>query len=388
MAFPHSLDLPPVGRIGSYDVLGRIASGGMSDIFLARAISGELVVVKRVLAHASHDARFRTSLEQEANLLLGLEHPGLCRIIELGSDDGMLFVAMELVHGVDLRKLTAASGGSLPVEIAARIASDVAAALHHAHHAVDAQGRPMNVVHRDVTPENVIIGFDGRVKLLDFGIAKATTHAQMTQQGELKGKFPYMPPEQYEGRPLDGRADVFALGACLYEALVGVSLFDRPSEFEIVAAIVSLEPAPGPRAAREDVPIALDAIVARALAKKRQERFPSARELREALETFLAGRETSVTADELAEYTRALFPQEAFAGPPLDRAPLRRTVRDDESTKPRELADRVSQNEELDEAERAVERAARRRTFGIVVGVSILVLAAVAMLVRGLSPPG
>jgi serine/threonine protein kinase len=387
VGFPQSLDLPPIGRIGSYDVLGRIASGGMSDIFLARSIEGEIVVVKRILAHASHDQRFRVSLEQEANLLLGLEHPGLCRIIELGSDDGMLFVAMELVHGVDLRKLAQESGGTLPIEIAARIASDVAAALHHAHHAVDAQGRPMNVIHRDVTPENILIGFDGHVKLLDFGIAKATTHAQMTQQGELKGKFPYMPPEQYEGRPLDGRADVFALGACLYEALTGVSLFDRPSEFETVAAIISLEPAPPVRATRDDVPVALEAIVARALAKKRQERFISARELRDALETFLEGRESSVSPEELGEYTRALFPQESFAGPKLDRAPLRRTVREDEATRPRDITSRVTLSEELDEAERAIGRSATQRKVAIIVVVVLLVLGALAMLSKGLSAP-
>jgi serine/threonine protein kinase len=387
VAFPQSFDLPPIGRIGSYDVLGRIASGGMSDIFLGRSIEGELVVVKRILSHASHDKRFRTSLEQEANLLLGLEHPGLCRIIELGNDDGMLFVAMELVHGVDLRKLTQESGGSLPIEIASRIAADVAAALHHAHHAVDANGRPMNVIHRDVTPENILIGFDGHVKLLDFGIAKATTHVQMTQQGELKGKFPYMPPEQYEGRPLDGRADVFALGACLYEALVGVSLFDRPSEFETVAAIVSLEPAPLVRAARDDVPVALEAIVARALAKKRQERFLSAREIRDALETFLEGRETSVTPQELSEYTRALFPQEAFSGPNLDRAPLRRSVRDDETGRPRDITARVTLSEELDEAEREIGRSASRRKVAIFLVFAVIFLGAVAMLARGLAHP-
>ncbi len=388
MAFPQSLDLPPIGRIGSYDVLGRIASGGMSDIFLARSIAGELVVVKRILAHASHDPRFRVSLEQEAKLLLGLEHPGLCRIFELGSDDGTLFVAMELVHGVDLRALVTHADGALPIEIAARIASDVAAALHHAHHAVDAEGRPMNVVHRDVTPENILIGFDGHVKLLDFGIAKATTHAQMTQQGELKGKFPYMPPEQYEGRALDGRADVFALGACLYEALAGVALFDRPSEFEIVANIVSPEPAPGVREARADVPVALEAIVSRALEKKRNERFPSARELRLALETFLEGRETSVSAAELSEYTRALFPQASFTGPKLDRTPLRRSVREDETSRPTDVAARVSLSEELDEAERAVASSAKRRTIAVVLTIIALVLVATAMLIRGLTPPG
>lgn len=366
-------------------MLGRIASGGMSDIFLARSIEGRLVIVKRILMHASHDQRFRTSLEQEANLLLGLEHPGLCQIFELGNDDGMLFVAMELVHGVDLRRLTVESGGSLPIEIAARIASDVAAALHHAHHAVDANGRPMNVIHRDVTPENILIGFDGHVKLLDFGIAKATTHAQMTQQGELKGKFPYMPPEQYEGRPLDGRADVFALGACLYEALVGVSLFDRPSEFETVAAIVSLDPAPPVREARDDVPVALEAIVARALAKKRQERFISARDMRDALETFLEGRETSVTSGELAEYTRALFPQESFSGPNLDRSPLRRAVREDEVSRPRDITARVTLAEELDEAERAIGRSATQRKVVMLLVLVLLVLGAGFMLFRGLS---
>jgi serine/threonine-protein kinase len=260
-----------------------------------------------------------------------LRHPSICAIYEFGEEDESFFLAMEYVDGVSLRDLAdrAQSQGGLPVEVAVKIIADVAGALHHAHTAPGDDGEPLGIVHRDVTPENIMVSFDGTVKLIDFGVAKARTQTLHTQKGELKGKFAYMSPEQYQGGALDGRADVFSLGVCLYEALLGGTLFARESEFETVAAILFGESPGSVRASRADVPEAVDAIARRAIEKDREARFETAAEMQLALLRYLAASDALVRDIDVAEWVTGLFPERAAEGPKLDRSPIRRTLRDD-----------------------------------------------------------
>jgi serine/threonine-protein kinase len=329
------LRLAPVGTIGRYEILGRLAVGGMAEIFLARETGPRSahreLVVKRILPQASGNETHVESFVHEATLCMRLRHPSICAIYEFGEEDESFFLAMEYVDGVSLRDLAdrAQVEGGLPVPVAVKIIADVAGALHHAHTACGDDGAPLGIVHRDVTPENVMVSFDGAVKLIDFGVAKARTQTHLTQKGELKGKFAYMSPEQYQGGALDGRADVFSLGVCLYEALLGGTLFARETEFETVAAILFGESPGSVRASRADVPEAVDAIARRAIEKDRDARFETAGEMQLELLRYLAACDALVRDVDVAAWVRRLFPERTVEGPKLDRSPIRRTLRDD-----------------------------------------------------------
>jgi serine/threonine-protein kinase len=252
---------------------------------------------------------------------MNLNHPNLCTIYEFGSQDNEYFIAMEWVFGVSItqmhKHLFDQNQSGIEPRIVARIACDVADALHYAHQARDAEGNPLRLVHRDVTPDNVMVSFDGKVKLLDFGVAKAASQRQKTEAGMLKGKFAYMSPEQYQGKELDGRADVFSLGACMYEAVTGLALFHRASEYETMGAIMADEPPPRAKEAKETLPSALDDIIARALSKSRDTRYRSAGELQTALDRFLSGA-MSTRAPEVASYVGRLCAELKAAGPSVD----------------------------------------------------------------------
>lgn len=323
--------LTPVGKIGRYDVIGRLAMGGMAEIFLARESGPQTVerhvVVKRVLPHVAEDARASDMFVHEARLCMNLSHPNICPIYEFGDAGGSFFLAMEWVRGVSLRELLDRVKGPLPIPLLVRVFADIAAALHHAHTRTDASGQPLSIVHRDVTPENIMIGFDGVPKLLDFGVAKAATQKHKTEAGNLKGKFAYISPEQYQGHALDGRSDVFSLGVCMYEALTGKNIYDRASEYETVAAIVLDPEVPSVRESRADVPDELDAIVRRAMAKERDERTGSADAVQEALLAFASAHGTSQRHADVARTVRALVPDLAEAPPELDRRPPTQTGR-------------------------------------------------------------
>jgi serine/threonine-protein kinase len=199
----------------------------------------------------------------------------------------------------------------------ARIACDVADALYYAHEARDPEDRPLKLVHRDVTPDNIMVSFDGKVKLLDFGVAKAASQRQKTEAGMLKGKFAYMSPEQYQGKELDGRADVFSLGACMYEAVTGLALFHRASEYETMGAIMADDPPPRAKEAKPNLSSTLDEIIARALSKDRATRFASAAELHAALERYLS-QGTPTRAPEVSGYVSRLCAELKAAGPGVD----------------------------------------------------------------------
>ncbi|MDW8246204.1 MAG: serine/threonine-protein kinase [Sandaracinaceae bacterium] len=315
---------PKVGQIGNYELLGRLAFGGMAEIFLARESGPEasprLVVIKRVLTHVAADPRFVGMFQDEARLAMHLQHPNICHVYAFGMDGNTPYLVMEWVNGMPLSKIIrrARSMGGMDVAIAVKVASHVADALDAAHHAIDPlTGTPLGIVHRDVSPHNIMIGFDGVVKLLDFGIAKASIHSNRTEAGVIKGKFAYMAPEQCLGESVDGRADVFALGICLYEMIEGTNPFRRSSEFDTMRAIVYEEPLPL-RELRPDISPELEAIVHRALAKRVEDRFASAGEMHLALEEELLRMGEVVPGARIAKTMRELFTEESRSGPKLE----------------------------------------------------------------------
>ncbi|MBX3273746.1 MAG: protein kinase [Sandaracinaceae bacterium] len=317
------LDVPKIATYGNYELLGRIAYGGMAEIFLARELGGDgarrMVVVKRVLPHVAEDPHFVDMFRDEARLAMQLNHPHICHVYSFGEAEGTYYLAMEWVNGVPLSKIIrrARDHGGIPIEIAARIIAQVAEALDYAHRATDAGGEPLGIVHRDVSPQNVMVSFDGVVKLLDFGIAKATSHSTRTEAGVIKGKFAYMSPQQCVGEPIDARADIFALGICLFEAVAGKNPFRRKTEFETMTKIVG-DPTPDLLMRRHDAPEALAVVTERALMKQPERRYQTAGEMQMALEQVIASRGTFVTSARLSEYVTALFPEELRDGPILD----------------------------------------------------------------------
>lgn len=319
-------EITPIARLGRYELLGRMAIGGMAEIYLARerfeSLGSRQLVVKVMRLELEGQAEYHTMFLHESQVALRLSHPNICHVYECGIEEGRCFIAMEHVHGVtwrELQKRSALTGTRMPVPVIVKIAAQVAEALHSAHHTKDAAGRPLNVVHRDVSPQNVMIAFDGVVKLLDFGVAHARTERAFERSGTIQGKFGYLAPEQCLGRPVDARADVFALGVCLWEALTGRRLYKRSGDYETLNAIVH-EDAPDPNERGANVPEALAAIVRRALARVPDERFQSAAELQNALERYLTDARELVTAGRIAEVVTHLA-GDAREGPELDRRP-------------------------------------------------------------------
>ncbi len=299
-------------RIGRYRLIGRLAKGGMAEAFLA--LSGELpglrtlVVVKRILPHLAANDQFVRMFLDEARIGALLDHPNIPRIIEVGHDEDGYFLAMEAVPGKTLSAiLRRASRRQRPLgqADAAFIVGRAAAALGYAHAHTDADGQPLNIVHRDVSPENILVSFEGAVKVIDFGIASAHGRISQTQVGGLKGKVEYMSPEQASGAPVDHRSDVFSLGVVLWEALSGRHLFRRETELAVMRAITS-EPIPPPSGPRPIAP-RLERIVMTALARAPEDRFQDAHEMALLLERH-AFRTDGFDPAALVTQLKQLFP--------------------------------------------------------------------------------
>ena len=277
---------------GRYTLVKRLGAGGMGEVFLARAAgANEDVVLKRILPHLTENPRFLRLFLDETRIASRLIHPNIARIHELGEVEGTWFVSMELVAGKDLRELLKRAremGHHLPLEVAIGVAVEIARGLSHAHGATDAQGRSLHVVHRDVSPHNILIGRSGEVKLIDFGVAKAANKSVQTGTGILKGKFPYMAPEQAHAKPVDPRTDVFALGIVLWEMICARYLF-RGKTDAVTLKLVREAMVPLPSSLRDDVPESLDRVVMKALRKEPRDRYATAEAFREALSTVLAG---------------------------------------------------------------------------------------------------
>ncbi|HVE85443.1 MAG TPA: serine/threonine-protein kinase, partial [Myxococcales bacterium] len=308
-----------VVRFGKYVLLKRIATGGMAELFLARQVGAggfeKLVVVKRILEHLSTDKDFVGMFLNEGRLASSLNHPNIVQVYDLGQEAGRYFMAMEFVAGHDLYNVArqaALHSAPLPPEIAARILVGACAGLHHAHTKKNLQGQPLNIVHRDVSPANILVSYEGEVKVTDVGIAKAEAQSVHTRTGVVKGKFSYMSPEQIRSEPLDARSDVFALGVTLHETLTARRLFKRDSELAVMHDILQM-PVPPPSSSRPGLPRALDAICARALEKDRDRRYPSAQHMQKDLEAFLAVSSASAESAEVSAFMLQRFSEEHAA---------------------------------------------------------------------------
>jgi eukaryotic-like serine/threonine-protein kinase len=274
------------GKLGRYEILGQLATGGMAEILLAR-LSGPSsferpVVIKRILPHLAKSKTFVDMFLDEAQIAAGIRHPKVVQVHELVSDNGHLFLVMEYVEGESLggimRRLWT-RGESLDPLLGAHIIAEACAGLHAAHELEDRDGVKQHLVHRDMSPQNVMVTYMGEVKVLDFGIAKAASRMARTEAGQIRGKFAYMSPEQCRGEPLDRRSDVFGLGILLYELTVGARLFKRSSELSTLKAICE-EPIAPPSQAKPEYPRGLERICLRALAARREDRYRSAAEMR------------------------------------------------------------------------------------------------------------
>ncbi|HEV8323349.1 MAG TPA: PEGA domain-containing protein [Myxococcota bacterium] len=309
----------PLRRLGSYQCLAAIGQGGMAEVFLARHEGKmgfeKLVVLKCIHPHLAKQKYFVDMFLDEARLAARINDPHVVQIYELGEADGVLFIAMEYLAGESLRavlKGSAQRNRLVDPRLAARIVADAAAGLHAAHELRDTAGEPLDVVHRDASPGNIIVLYNGGVKVVDFGVAKARGKVAQTTGGEVKGKFAYMSPEQLLGEEVDRRADVFSLGVVLWEALTVKRLFRAENDGATVKLILE-GTAPPPSAMRADVPPELDRITLRALAKDRQDRYQTAEALRAALEGYLHGTGGPSGPLELAAYMRDLFPERVRA---------------------------------------------------------------------------
>jgi serine/threonine protein kinase len=283
----------------------------MAELFLAQDNSSpthELVVIKRILPYLSTEAEFVQMFLDEARIAAQLDHPNIIQVHELGKLEQAIFIAMEFVEGADVRKMLQEQmkrQGALPYHIAAYIMAEVCAGLDYAHNRIGLDGKPMNIIHRDVSPQNVMVGFNGKVKLVDFGIAKAGALVERSKPGVIKGKFLYLAPEQLAQDRVDYRADLFALGTMLYEITTGKSPFSRPSTEQVILAIRTEDP-PAPHLGRPDYPPMLSDIVMRCLAKDRDVRYHHAVEVRADLLEYLR-RETPTDARSLSNYVAELM---------------------------------------------------------------------------------
>jgi serine/threonine protein kinase len=298
---------------GPYQLLDRVAVGGMAEVFKAKRAGVEgfekTVALKRILPHLSDNKEFLDMFVDEAKMVAGLTHPNIVQIFDLGRIQKSYYIAMEFVHGRDLRtimKRAREKGLRMPLDLSLRVVSQVCAALEYAHRKKDDRGRPMEIVHRDVSPQNILISFEGDVKLVDFGIAKAATKASSTDRGALRGKLLYMSPEQAWGRPIDRRSDVFSLGIVLYEMVTETKPFlGAGTELTILELVRQCLVTP-PRDINPRVPEALDRIIMKALAREPDERYQDAGQMQRGLERFLRER-PPVSARDLARFLELLF---------------------------------------------------------------------------------
>ncbi len=300
-------------RLGKYELLMPLAAGGMARIYIGRSTGiGSFerhVVLKLITPERANDQTAVQMFLDEARLAASLNHQNVAQVFEVGEDLGIHYLAMEYVHGQDLRALLAKAGSQgtrVPLELALTIVAGAASGLNHAHERRAPDGTPLGIVHRDVSPSNLMIGYDGAVKLLDFGIAKATQRSVETQSGIIKGKFAYMAPEQCRGRDVDKRSDVFSLGIILYEVTTQHRCFRADSDFDTMHRIVTGDVV-RPTRLVQGYPQALEAIVMKALAIDASQRYQSATFLLEALESFAVASRMSLSTMSLGRFMRDMF---------------------------------------------------------------------------------
>lgn len=298
---------------GKYLLLERISVGGMAEVFKAKAFGVEgfekIIAIKKILPSMAEDADFIQMFIDEAKIAGQLNHANICQIFELGRIDDSHFIAMEYIWGKDLLQIQnrfRRLKRYMPLPMAGFIASKMCEGLDYAHRKKDATGKPLNIIHRDVSPQNVICSYEGEVKVIDFGIAKAASRSSKTQAGVLKGKFGYMSPEQVGGKQLDQRADVFAIGTILYELLTNDRLFLGESDFATLEKVRNVA-VPPPSSVNKEIPPELDRIIMKALAKELPERYQWASELHDDLQDFLSQYEPIYNTKALSGWMRENF---------------------------------------------------------------------------------
>ncbi|WP_205507681.1 serine/threonine protein kinase, partial [Myxococcus vastator] len=287
----NTLPLAPEARsLGKYEVLCRLSTGGMAEIFLAsqRGLAGfhKLVVLKQILPDIRGEEEFVRMFLDEAKVTAAFNHPHIAQVYDLDIADGELFLSMEFVPGATLVEVARAcrqANTPIPMGYSLMAVRDTAVALHYAHTFTDPLGRPSPVIHRDVAEKNIMVTYEGVTKLLDFGIAKSMARASRTAVGMVKGTSGYMSPEQILGEPLDARSDLFSLGVVLHECLTGMRLFYAKQAEAMMNAVLRCEVTP-PSRTNKHVPPELDAIVMRALSRRREDRYASTLEFARAIE--------------------------------------------------------------------------------------------------------
>jgi tRNA A-37 threonylcarbamoyl transferase component Bud32 len=309
--------LAPGRELGKYRVVRRLATGGMAEIYLAeaRGIEGfaKHVVLKCILPQYAASETFVRLFINEARVTASLDHPNIAAVYDIGEHQGTYFFAMEYLHGEDLGRILRqlhANSARLPLEHALTIGAGVAAGLHAAHEKRGVDGRPLGLVHRDVSPSNVVVTYDGGVKLVDFGVAKLTAQSEATHTGTLKGKVAYMSPEQCNDQPLDRRSDVFSLAVLIYELTTLTRLFRAESEAATLRLVLTGD-IPPPSSRVSDYPPELEAVLLRALSRDRNARHATARELQIALEQVARSRGLVISPAGLGDWINDLFGRKA-----------------------------------------------------------------------------
>ncbi len=310
-------DAPQRVTFGGYTLLERLAMGGMAEVFLARPEGQDrLVAVKRILPSVAADDDFIAMFIDEAKIAGQLTHPNIAQILDIGRINNSYFIAMEYVSGQDLRGLwdrtreaAPSTPRGMPIPIVCHLVKKLAEALDHAHRKRDAKGRPLGIIHRDVSPQNVLVSYDGELKIIDFGIAKAANRIVKTQTGVLKGKFAYMAPEQARGDPIDHRSDVFAIGVILYELLTGERAFRGDTDFVLLEKVRRVDVV-AVRELRSDLPRELERIVNKALSREAGDRYAWASVLAGDLDRFMSDQGITTSRDELGAFVRRLFRDE------------------------------------------------------------------------------
>jgi len=285
----------------------------MAEVFKAKSFGVEgfekLIAIKRILPNIAEDEDFITMFIDEAKIAVQLNHANIAQIFDLGKIDDSYFIALEFIQGKDLRTIWdrhKRRGLRMPIPMSAYVVTRVCEGLDYAHRKKDAAGQELNIVHRDVSPQNVLLSYEGEVKIIDFGIAKAANKASKTQAGILKGKFGYMSPEQVRGLPLDRRSDIFALGIILYELLTGERLFVGESDFSTLEKVRNVEILP-PTTYNRNIPDTLEKIVLKALSKDPDDRFQSSYDMQEELQRFLILSKSNFARKDLSGYMKRAF---------------------------------------------------------------------------------
>lgn len=297
---------------GQYEILERISVGGMAQVFRARHLKTDAIVaIKRVLPDVAEDQEAMQMFEDEARICVHLEHPHIARMLDYGHVDDTFFIAFEYVHGKDLRFVfdrAVRTKTEIPLDVLIYVFTRIGEGLAYAHARKDDRGEPVSIVHRDVSPQNIVLSFDGDVKLIDFGIAKAAGRLSRTQAGSIKGKFGYMSPEQVTGKEVDPRTDVFSLGICMWELITRERLFSGQNELIVLEKIKNQVTDP-PSKFNPAVPPELDRIILKALAKHPAQRYRAAKELFRDLNILCETHDFVASRAEIAQYMRRTFPE-------------------------------------------------------------------------------